>query len=182
MAFTKNEKTQMMEQYGEWLDKSQAMFMLSYEKMDMPTIDAIRSKIREAGGEAHVVKNTLITRTLADKEYPAGEELTGTTLANFAFTDAAAVAKAVSGIVKDYNMKIKYGYLDKGLLSGAEVAKLGTLPSLPEMLAKLPVPRWKSRLLPKISLSLFKITTGFQAVISLRLLLLGSDSVNLCQA
>ena len=137
MAFTKNEKTQMMEQYGEWLDKSQAMFMLSYEKMDMPTIDAIRSKIREAGGEAHVVKNTLITRTLADKEYPAGEELTGTTLANFAFTDAAAVAKAVSGIVKDYNMKIKYGYLDKGLLSGAEVAKLGTLPSLPEMRAKL---------------------------------------------
>ena len=130
MAFTKNEKSKMMEQYGEWLDKSQAMFMLTYDKMNMPTIDAIRSKIREAGGEAHVVKNTLITRTLADKEYPAGDELTGTTLVNFAFTDAAAVAKAVNGIVKDYGMKIKYGYLDK-------VAKLGTLPSLPEMRAKL---------------------------------------------
>lgn len=127
----------MMAQYGEWLDKSQAMFMLTYEKMDMPTIDAIRNKIREVGGEAHVVKNTLITRTLADKEYPAGEELTGTTLANFAFTDAAAVAKAVNGIVKDYGMKIKYGYLEKALLNNAEVAKLGTLPALPEMRAKL---------------------------------------------
>ena len=137
MAFTKDEKSKMMAQYGEWLDKSQAMFMLTYEKMNMPTIDAIRNKIREAGGEAHVVKNTLITRTLADKEYPAGEELTGTTLVNFAFTDAAAVAKAVNGIVKDHGMKIKYGYLEKSLLNDAEVAKLGTLPSLPEMRAKL---------------------------------------------
>ena len=137
MAFTKNEKSAMMAQYGEWLEKSQGMFMLNYEKMDMPTIDAIRNKVREAGGEAHVVKNTLITRSLADKEYPAGEELTGTTLANFAFGDPAAVAKVVSGIVKDYGMKIKYGYLDKNLLSNDEVAKLGTLPSLPEMRAKL---------------------------------------------
>ncbi|MBQ6481748.1 MAG: 50S ribosomal protein L10 [Anaerolineaceae bacterium] len=137
MAFTKNEKSKMMEQYGEWLDKSQAMFMLTYDKMNMPTIDAIRNKVREAGGEAHVAKNTLLTKTLADKEYPAGDELTGTTLVNFAFTDAAAVAKAVSEIVKDYGMKIKYGYLDKGLLNKEEVAKLGTLPSLPEMRAKL---------------------------------------------
>lgn len=137
MAFTKDEKSKMMEQYGEWLDKSQAMYMLTYEKMNMPTIDAIRNKIREAGGEAHVVKNTLISKTLADKEYPAGDELTGTTLVNFAFNDAAAVAKAVSGIVKDYGMKIKYGYLDKNLLNAAEVARLGTLPSLPEMRAKL---------------------------------------------
>ena len=137
MAFTKDEKSKMMEQYGEWLDKSQAMFMLTYEKMNMPTIDAIRNKVREAGGEAHVAKNTLLTKTLADKDYPAGEELTGTTLVNYAFTDAAAVAKAVNSFVKDYGMKIKYGYLEKGLLSDAEVAKLGTLPSLPEMREKL---------------------------------------------
>lgn len=137
MAFTKDEKSKMMAQYGEWLDNSQALYMLSYDKMDMPTIDAIRNKIREAGGEAHVVKNTLISKSLADKEYPAGETLAGTTLMNFAFTDAAAVAKAVSEVVKEYKMKIKYGYLEKNLLDAAEVARLGTLPSLPEMRAKL---------------------------------------------
>ena len=47
------------------------------------------------------------------------------------------MAKAVNGIVKDNGMKIKYGYLDKGLLSNTDVAKLGTLPSLPEKRAKL---------------------------------------------
>ena len=47
------------------------------------------------------------------------------------------MAKAVSEVVKDYGMKIKYGYLEKGLLNKEEVAKLGTLPSLPEMRAKL---------------------------------------------
>lgn len=137
MAFTKDEKSKMMAQYGEWLEKSEGVFMVTYKKMDMKAIDGIRSKIREAGGEAHVVKNTLMTKMLKEKDYAEGEELTGTTLVNFAFNDPAAVAKQVNEIVKDKAFKIKYGYLAKNVLSAADVAKLGNLPSLPEMRAKL---------------------------------------------
>lgn len=137
MAFTKDEKSKMMEQYGEWLEKSSGLFMVAYEKMDMKAIDAIRAKVREAGGEAHVVKNTLISKVLKDKEYAEGEELTGTTLVNFAFNDPAAVAKQVNEIVKDKAFSIKYGYLEKNVLSAADVAKLGNLPTLDVMRAKL---------------------------------------------
>ena len=59
MAFTKSEKQKMMEQYSQWLQKSQGVFMLEYSKMDMPTIDEIRAKAREAGGEVHVVKDKI---------------------------------------------------------------------------------------------------------------------------
>lgn len=137
MAFTKDEKSKMMAQYGEWLDKSAGVFLLNYTKMDMKAIDGIRAKIREAGGEAHVVKNTLMTKMLKDKEFAEGEELTGTTLVNFAFNDPAAVAKQVNEIVKDKAFSIKYGYLDKNVLSAVDVAKLGNLPTLDVMRAKL---------------------------------------------
>lgn len=137
MAFTKDEKSKMMAQYGEWLDKSEGVFMVTYGKMNMPAIDGIRAKIREAGGEAHVVKNTLMTKMLKEKDFADVEDLTGTTLVNFAFNDPAAVAKQVNEIVKDKNFKIKSGYLAKESLSAADVAKLGNLPSLPEMRAKL---------------------------------------------
>ena len=137
MAFTKDEKSKMMAQYGEWLDKASGFFMVNYDKMDMKAIDGIRAKVREAGGEAHVVKNTLMTKMLQEKEYAEGEALTGTTLVNFAFDDPAAVAKQVNEIVKDKAFRIKYGYLDKNVLSAEEVAKLGNLPSLPVMRAKL---------------------------------------------
>ena len=59
MAFTKEEKAKMMEQYRDWLARSQAVFMLEYGKMGMKDVDTIRAKAREVGAEMHVVKNTL---------------------------------------------------------------------------------------------------------------------------
>lgn len=35
MAFTKNRKGEMTAQYEKWLDKSQAVFVLTYERMNM---------------------------------------------------------------------------------------------------------------------------------------------------
>ena len=58
MAFTKSEKSAMMDGYREMLDRCQAIFVLEYSKMDMTVIDRIHKQAREAGGELHVVKNT----------------------------------------------------------------------------------------------------------------------------
>ena len=53
MAFTKDEKKKMMEQYESWLTKSQAVFLLQYSKMSMKEVDAVRAKAREVGGQMH---------------------------------------------------------------------------------------------------------------------------------
>ena len=140
MAFTKDEKSKMMTQYSQWFDKSQGMFLLEYAKMNMPVIDGLRAKVREAGGEAHVVKNTLMGKMLKEANFESTEELTGTTLVGFAFDDPAAVAKVISDAIKDYKdsgFKVKGGYLDKNSLSAEEVKQLGSLPPLPVMRAKL---------------------------------------------
>ena len=137
MAFTKSTKNEMMEQYSQWLQKSQAVYVLEYSKMAMPVIDKIRAQAREAGGEVHVVKNTLMQKVLEKEDYQTGEELGGTSLAGFAFKDAASLAKVFSEISKDEAFKIKSGYLNKNRITSAQIKELASLPALPVMRAKL---------------------------------------------
>ncbi len=136
MAFTKSTKNEMMKQYSNWLQNSQAVYMLEYSKMSMPVIDSIRAKAREAGGEIHVVKNTLMMRVLDQESYEK-EELTGTSLVGFAFNDAAAMAKVFSDLAKDGTFTIKGGFLDKNQISAEQIKALASLPPLPVMRAKL---------------------------------------------
>jgi len=136
LAFTKSEKNEMMARYSKWLEKSNAVFMMEYTKMDMKVIDGIRAKVREAGGESHVVKNTLMQKVLSDSEF-AKMDLSSTNLVGFSFNDVSAVAKVVVDISKDYAFRIKGGYLNKDVISGEEIKALASLPPLPVMRAKL---------------------------------------------
>ena len=111
--------------------------MLEYSKMDMPAIDEIRAKAREAGGEVHVVKDTLIQKVLEKENYKLQKDITGTSLVGFAFTDAAAMAKVFSDLVKNEAFKIKGGFLDKNEIYESQVKALASLPPLPVMRAKL---------------------------------------------
>lgn len=138
MAFTRSEKGAMMDGYREMLDKCQAIFVLEYSKMDMPVIDQIHKQAREAGGELHVVKNTLFTKVIDEIGYEVNDSTRiGTSLVGFAFNDAAALAKVVSEIAKNDAFKIKGGYLDKAFLDEKSVKALSDLPPLPVMRAKL---------------------------------------------
>jgi large subunit ribosomal protein L10 len=66
LAFTKKEKQEIKDQYEQWLQKSEAVFFITYQKMNMKEIDVLRSKVREVGSEVHVVKNTLMTKAFKD--------------------------------------------------------------------------------------------------------------------
>ena len=59
MAISKQRKEEVVNQYAEWLDKSQAVILVEYTGITMKEFDSIRAKVRENGGEFHVVKNTL---------------------------------------------------------------------------------------------------------------------------
>ena len=59
MAISKKRKEELVAQYVEWLNQSQAMFVTEYTGLSMKQIDDLRAKVREVGGEFHIVKNTL---------------------------------------------------------------------------------------------------------------------------
>ena len=60
MAITKERKEQLIAQYSQWIEQSKGVVVTEYMGLTMKDFDALRAKIREAGGEFHVVKNTLM--------------------------------------------------------------------------------------------------------------------------
>lgn len=137
MAFTKEEKAKIMEQYESWLAKSQAMFLVQYSKMDMKAVDDIRHKARQAGGEMHVVKNTIFGKILDEHGFEGKDFLEDTTLVGFAFNDASALAKVVNDASKTDFFKVKGGLLGKSVMSSKDVKALAEMPPLPVIRAQL---------------------------------------------
>jgi large subunit ribosomal protein L10 len=135
LAFTKKEKNEMLAQYQRWLEESQAVFMMSYSHMKMKDIDALRAKAREAGGQAHVVKNTLME--LALKDAGIDEPMVGSTLVGFALQDAPALAKVFSEATKSDVFELKLGFLEKRKISPNQIKDLADLPPLPVMRARI---------------------------------------------
>jgi large subunit ribosomal protein L10 len=137
LAFTKDEKTKILEQYENWLARSQAVFMVQYGKMSMKEVDGIRAKAREVGAEMHVVKNTLFSIALGKRGVKADEFLEQTSLVGFAFSDAPALAKVVTDATKSDVFKVKGGLLGKRCISASDVKTLADMPPLPVVRAQL---------------------------------------------
>ena len=139
MALSKQKKNEVIDQYKDWLKNSQAVIVVEYTGATMKDLENIRAKIRESGGEFHVVKNTLATLALEASGYaaPAGL-LENSSAASFAFSDPAATAKALAEATKGMEaVKVKGGYMGLQLLSAAQVKSLAELPPLPVVRAQL---------------------------------------------
>jgi len=139
LAISKQRKEETLNQYVDWLNRSQAVLLVEYTGAKMKDLDAIRAKIREAGGEFHIVKNTLVKRAFEASGMSVPTELLlKSTAVSFAFTDAAATAKALSEAVKGMEFaKVKGGFMGKQALSVAQVKALAELPPLPVTRARL---------------------------------------------
>ena len=139
MAKSKEQKEAMMAEYTEWLGKSQAVVLVEYTGLKMKDLDAIRAKAREAGGEFHIVKNTLAKLALEKAGYTVPADYADkSTAIGFAFTDAAGFTKALTEATKGLEaVKIKGGFLGAQALSKAEVKSLANLPPLPVIRAQL---------------------------------------------
>jgi len=139
LAVSKERKEEVLATYSEWLGKSEAVIVVEYTGVKMKDLDNIRAKVRESGGEFHILKNTLARRAFADNgmNLPA-EYLVQSTAVSFAFTDPASTAKALSDAVKgNAFIKVKGGYMAGQVLNPAQVKALADMPPLPVMRAQL---------------------------------------------
>jgi large subunit ribosomal protein L10 len=139
LALTKQHKQEMLATYTDWMKRSQAVILVEYTGAKMKDLDAIRAKIRESGGEFHVVKNTLVRRVLKEQGLSMPEEhLLKSTAMSFAFSDPAATAKALADATKAMSfVKVKAGLMAGQMLNAAQVKALSELPPLPIVRAQL---------------------------------------------
>ena len=139
MAISKERKEQVLARYDDWVKRSEAVILVEYTGAKMKALDAIRAKVRETGGEFHIVKNTLARRVLADNgmEFPK-DLLVKSTAISFAFKDPASTAKALTESLKGNEfVKVKGGLMAGKSLNPAQVKMLSEMPPLPVMRATL---------------------------------------------
>jgi large subunit ribosomal protein L10 len=139
LAVSKERKEEVLAIYAEWLKKSEAVILVEYTGAKMKQLDGIRAKVREAGGEFHVLKNTLARRAFADSGMSFPQEfLAQSTAVSFAFSDPASTAKALSEATKGNEfIKVKGGFMSGQVLSSAQVKALADMPPLPVVRAQL---------------------------------------------
>jgi large subunit ribosomal protein L10 len=139
LALSRQKKEQVLAQYQKWIDDSKAVVLVEYTGVKMADLDAIRTKLRETGGEFHIIKNTFARKIFESNgmTIPAGYLEKSTAIA-LAFKDAAGTTKALTdATVKMDAIKLKGGFLGKQMLSPAQVKALAELPPLPVVRAQL---------------------------------------------
>jgi large subunit ribosomal protein L10 len=139
LALSKERKEEVLAQYNDWMSRSEALILLAYKGASVQDMEEARAKVRESGGEFHVVQNRLAKLAIKanDLEVPEGY-FENSTAIGFAFEDVASTAKALADTAKEVEaFEFKGGYMGAELLSPEQVVALSKLPSLPEMRAKL---------------------------------------------
>ena len=135
----KQSKEALVAEFAEKLKEAKAAFLADYRGLDVDQANDLRNKLREAGVEYRVVKNTLLR--LAAKDTGAAcfdEYLSGPTAIAVANEDPVAPAKAlVEFAKKNEAFELKVGMLDGKLLAVADIKALAELPSREELLAKM---------------------------------------------
>ncbi|MBC8506967.1 MAG: 50S ribosomal protein L10 [Anaerolineales bacterium] len=139
MAISKEQKQELVKQYGEWIEESKAVILTKYIGLSVPDLQQLRSDIREAGGEFHIVKNTLAKLAVKNAGLEIEtEHFLGDTAFGFAFDDAPGLAKAIVDFADESDfLDIKAGYLGENLVSSDEIIALSKVPPLPVLRAQL---------------------------------------------
>jgi len=126
----------------EKLDQAKSMAIVDYSGSNVNDLTALRSALRDAGGEMFVTKNTLID--IAIGKGKLSESLTGMNAIIFSYEDAVGGLKALFEFHKENEkLEIKQGYMEDKVLSATEIEALSKLPSKSELIVML-IQRLKS--------------------------------------
>jgi large subunit ribosomal protein L10 len=132
------EKEAVVKELTDKFSSAKSLVITDYLGLNVAEMTELRSKLREAGVEFKVVKNTLATIAANDGEM---EEMTeyfsGPTAIAFGEDDAVSPAKVLVEFAKDHEvLEIKAGLLNGEIISKEKVESLAEIPSREELLAK----------------------------------------------
>lgn len=129
---------EQLEQIKEKLNRASAVFFVDYQGLSHQQLEEFRRILLDLDGEIAVLKNTLFNIALQEKKIDASEKLNGPHAMVFAYSDAAAVAKALMNFYKQYELPvIKFGVFEDAIIEDDKVKAIADLPSREQLLGML---------------------------------------------
>jgi len=132
------EKTSVVLDLTEKLKRSPFVLVTDYQRMKVGDFSELRNRLAPAGAEMYVVKNNFLKRAMADSGFPEAGALTGQTAVVTGDKDVASVAKIFKTFAAEFKVAaLKIGFVDRAILSTAELETLADLPAREVLQAQL---------------------------------------------
>jgi len=138
----RQKKELLVAEVVEKLQKSKALIFANYQGLTHRQLEELKKKIKPLEAEISVTKNTLLKRALNQtgdlKAIEDEKSLEQPTATIFIYNDLVAPLKELAKVIKELSLpSIKFGILDKKMISAEQVLKLSSLPSKEVLIAQL---------------------------------------------
>lgn len=133
----RTQKEQLVTELREKITGAKALYYTDFTGLNVKRMTELRRRLRKAGVEYVVIKNTLALRAVNESGL-TGSKLKGPTGVVVA-KDPVAAAKLLKDFAKENDQKpsVKGGLLDGMQIDPAQVQRLADMPSREQMLAQL---------------------------------------------
>ncbi len=134
----KKQKQLIIDEIKGKLETAKAAVLVDYIGISVTEADAMRKKLREAGIDYTIYKNTFIRRAIEGTAFEALEpELHGPTALVISDEDPAAPARAMSEIIKSIKkMEFKAGMVEGSFFDKDGIEEIASIPSRDVLIAK----------------------------------------------
>ena len=134
----RTEKQQLIDELHLEFERAPHAVILDFRGLGVNAATEFRRKVRASGSSYRVVKNSLALRAVKDTPFEKlGQHFDGTTGIAYTGLDPVGLAKLLVDFIKD-NPQLQGGLVSGNQVLDAEGVKtLSTMPSLPELRAKL---------------------------------------------
>lgn len=133
------EKATIIDDLSARLNASPFLLVVDYTGMKVDHFSELRKRLSESGSECHVVKNTMLRRTLKAVDWPEiSDALSGQNAMITGPSDICAAAKVVKTFKAEFSKPdIRGGLLDRAVLSIDQILSLAELPPKDVLRAQL---------------------------------------------
>ncbi len=137
---TAHQKQPLVDEIASRLQSAQGVFLTDFTGLNVKSITELRSRLRNAGVDYVVVKNTLAQRALSTMDLPdIAEFFTGPTGLVIGRDDAVTAAKILEEFAKEHDNRptVKVGIVEQRSVTADEVGRIAKLPPREQLLAEL---------------------------------------------
>ena len=133
------EKASIVSELSEALKRSPFVLVSDYRGMKVADFGELRNRLAPARAEVHVVKNNFLKLAMADSGFPeVGDQFVGQTAVVTGEADVAPVAKIFKTFATEFKLAaLRVGFVDRAVLSTAELETLAELPTREILQAQL---------------------------------------------
>jgi large subunit ribosomal protein L10 len=131
---------------AEKLNQAKGLVLVDYTGLNVSQINELRGKIKKAGGEFEVVKNTLLRLAAENSKFPAwrqaGEiqnsKLSGPTAVLWLYAEDFSPLKVLEEFRRQLQLpKIKFGFWEREEIDEERITQLANLPGIDQLRGQL---------------------------------------------